>query len=441
MEMQTLDLFPATARIDEAGRLWLGGCPARHLAEEFGTPLYVYDEATLIARCREAHQALAAYRGPARVAYASKAFLCVGLAQLLAREGMSLDVVSGGELAVARAAGFPSRRVHLHGNNKSRAELEAALEWGIGTIVVDGWQELALLRELTAGRSTRQRVWLRVAPGIDAHTHAHRKTGLLDSKFGFTLENGEALAALREALAVPGLAVAGLHAHIGSLVFEPEPFAAAAAALLDLAASAGYVPEEISPGGGWGVATGPGEEDVPLATFGRAVARAVEERCARHGLPLPALTIELGRAIAAPAGVALYRVGSRKEVPGVRTYVALDGGMGDNIRPALYGARYTALAADRASAPAEETVTLAGRFCESGDIIARDVPLPRLQAGDLVAVPRAGAYCLPMASNYNLVPRPAVVLVSDGHARLLQRRETAGDLLARDVPLDTPGQH
>ena len=434
--MQTLSLFPITARIDDTGRLWLGGCLARDLVEQFGTPLYVFDEATLVARCREAREALAAYPGPARVAYASKAFLCIGLAQLLAREGLGLDVVSGGELAVARAAAFPRERVHLHGNNKSRAELQAALDWGIGTIVVDGWQELALLQELTAGRPIRQRIWLRVAPGIDVHTHAHRKTGLLDSKFGFTLETGEALAALREAQAVPGLKVVGLHAHIGSLVFEAEPFAAAATALLDLAAAAGFVPEEISPGGGWGVATGPGEDDVPLAAFGHAVASAVQERCARHGLPLPALTVELGRAIAAPAGVALYRVGGRKEIPGVRTYLALDGGMGDNIRPALYGACYTAVAADRASAPAEETVTLAGRFCESGDVVARDVPLPRLAPGDLVAVPRAGAYCLPMASNYNLVPRPAVVLVADGHARLLQRRETTEDLLARDLPLD-----
>lgn len=438
--MRTLDLFPITTRIDGAGRLWLGGCLAHDLAEQFGTPLYVYDEATLIARCREAREALATYPGPARVAYASKAFLCVGLAQLLAREGLALDVVSGGELAVARAAGFPRERVHLHGNNKSRAELQAALEWGIGTIVVDGWQELALLRKLAAVREGRQRIWLRVAPGIDVHTHAHRKTGLLDSKFGFTLENGEALAALHAALAAPGLALVGLHAHIGSLVFEPEPFAAAAAALLDLAATAGFAPEEISPGGGWGVATGPGEEDVPLASFGRAVAGAVQERCAHHGLPLPALTVELGRAIVAPAGVALYRVGGRKEIPGVRTYLALDGGMGDNIRPALYSAHYAALAADHASAPAEETVTLAGRFCESGDIIARDVALPRLQPGDLVAVPRAGAYCLPMASNYNLVPRPAVVLVAGGRAHLLQRRETVEDLLARDLPLEPPTQ-
>ena len=430
-----LDLFPITARVDASGRLWLGGCLAGDLAREFGTPLYVYDAETLLARIREARSALEGYPGPHRLAYAGKAFLCLGLAQILRREGLDLDVTSAGEMAVARAAGFPPQRVHLHGNSKSAAELSEALGWGIGTIVVDNLHELELLGRLTAGQPARQRVWLRVAPGIDVHTHPHRKTGLLDSKFGFTLETGAAADALRQALAMAGLQVVGLHAHIGSQVFQPEPFARATALLLDLAASVGFAPQELSPGGGWGAATSPEEADLPLAAFGEAIARAAVERCARHRLPLPTLVIELGRAIVGPAGVALYRVRSRKDIPGVRTYLSLDGGMGDNIRPALYGARYTALAADRAAAPPEEIVTLAGRFCESGDIIARDVPLPRLQAEDLIAVPRAGAYCLAMSSNYNLVPRPAVVIVRDGKAVLLQRRETAADLLARDLPL------
>ncbi len=376
--MAPLDLFPEGTWVGADGRLWLGGCLAHELAAAYGTPLYVFDEATLAARCREVRAAFASYPGEARVAYASKAFLCLGLAQLMAREGLGLDVVSAGELALARAAGFPPERIHLHGNNKS--------------------------------------------------------------KFGFTLPSGEAAAALRRALATPGLEVTGLHAHIGSQVFEPEPFARTAEALLDLAAEVGFVPRQISTGGGWGVATGPGEEDVALRAFGEAIAQAVSERCARDGRPLPALAVELGRAIVAPAGVALYTAGARKEIPGVRTYVAVDGGMGDNIRPALYGARYTALAAGAALDPAVETVTLAGRYCESGDVIACDVPLPRLQPGDLVAVPRAGACCLPMASNYNLVPRPAVVLVGDGRARLLQRRETVQDLLARDLPLDDPAR-
>ncbi|MDI7275492.1 MAG: diaminopimelate decarboxylase [Anaerolineae bacterium] len=434
---ESLRLFPSTAQVDAHGRLWLGGCLARDLAEQFGTPLYVYDAEMLLARCAEARSALERYPGRRRLAYASKAYLCLGLAQLFAHQGLDLDVTSAGEIAVAQAAGYPPERVHLHGNNKSERELAMALDWGIGTIVVDGFHELEMLGRLTAGRASPQKVWLRVAPGIDVHTHPHRKTGLLDSKFGFTLETGEAAAALRLAQGMAGLKVVGLHAHLGSQVFEPEPFARAAASLLDLAADERFIPLELSPGGGWGVATGPGEADLPLASFAEAIASAAVERCARHRLPLPTLVVELGRAIVAPAGVALYRVGARKEVPGVRTYLALDGGMGDNVRPALYGARYAALAAEAAASPPEEVVTLAGRFCESGDVIARDVPLPRLRPGDLVAVPRAGAYCLAMASNYNLVPRPAVVLVRGGKACLLQRRETAADLLARDLPLDT----
>ncbi len=433
-EPTSLRLCPITTRLDEQGRLWLGGCLARDLAAEFGTPLYVLDEATLTARCREAQEAFAGYEGGVRVAYAAKAFLCVGLAQLLARQGMGLDVVSAGEMAVARAAGFPPGWVHLHGNNKSPAELAAALDWGLGRVVVDGWHELQSLRQLAAERPGRQRVWLRVAPGIDVHTHNHRKTGLLDSKFGFTVATGEAAEALRQALAAPELEVVGLHAHVGSQVFEPEPFARTAEVLLDLAAEAGYVPQEISPGGGWGSATDPAQADLPLRTYGEAISAAVRERCRRHGLPLPRIAVELGRAIIGPAGVALYTVGGRKEIPGVRTCVALDGGMGDNIRPALYGARYAALTADGQDRPLE-MVTLVGRYCESGDVLVRDVRLPGPRAGDLVAIPRAGAYALPMASNYNLVPRPAVVLVGNGRARLLQRRETVEDLLRRDVPL------
>lgn len=433
--MEPFGLFPMTARIDDQGHLWIGGCRLADLADQCGTPLYVFDEATLRARCREAHAAVSVYPGEARVAYASKAFLCLGLAQLLESEGLGLDVVSGGELACARMAGFPRDRVHLHGNNKSREELQAALEWGIGTIVIDGFLELEMLRGLTAGRATPQRVWLRVAPGIDVHTHAHRKTGLLDSKFGFTLETGEAAEALRQALATPGLNVVGLHAHIGSQVYEPEPFARAIVALLDLAAEQRFVPGDLSPGGGWGCATDPDEPEVPIASFAVAVCAAIVERCAHHRMSLPTLTVELGRCIAAPAGVAVYTVGRRKEIPGVRTYLTVDGGMGDNIRPALYGANYTAVAVDAAAAPASEMVTLAGRFCESGDVIARDVPLPHLAPGSRIAVPRVGAYCLPLASNYNLVPRPAVIIVNDGHARLLQRRETTEDLLSRDVPL------
>jgi len=438
--MKKLDLFPMGARVDKEGQLWLGGCPASSLAGEFGTPLYVFDEATLRGRCREYRRALARhYPGQGHVAYASKAVLNLALAQLFAQEGLSLDVVSGGELYVARQAGFPAERIHFHGNNKTPTELAAALEAGVGRLVVDNFYELETLERLAAERRVRVPVWLRLSPNVDVHTHEYRKTGLLDSKFGFPLGTGQAQRALTQAAGSPHLELVGLHAHIGSQIFDTEPYAETVAALLDFAASmatrAGFALREFSPGGGWAV---PYDETDVAATVDQnvqALCAAVVQSCRRHQLALPTLVIEPGRSIVAPAAVALYRVGARKEIPGVRTYVSVDGGMADNIRPALYGARYTALAANKASQPAQETVTVAGRFCESGDVLMRDIPLPRLEPGDLLAVPAVGAYCLPMASNYNLVPRPAVVLVRDGQARLIQRRETLGDLTARDLPL------
>jgi diaminopimelate decarboxylase len=438
--MKTLSLFPMSTRFDENGELWLGGCSASSLAQEFGTPLYVFDEATLRARCREYGQALAQhYPGPAQVAYASKAYLNLALAQLFAQEDLSLDVVSGGELYVARRAGFPAVRIHFHGNNKTPAELAMALDEGVGRIVVDNFHELDVLEQLAAERRVCVPVWLRLSPGIDVHTHVYRKTGLLDSKFGFPLETDAAEHAVARAVASPHLQLVGLHAHIGSQIFDLKPFAETVALLVDFAAAMraryGFALRELSSGGGWGV---PHHEAAPLAPverYVRAVCQAVIDGCRRHELALPTLVIEPGRSIVAPAGVALYRVGARKEIPGVRIYVSVDGGMADNIRPALYGARYTALVANKAHLPAEETVTVAGRFCESGDVLIRDIALSRLAAGDLLAVPMVGAYCLPLASNYNLVPRPAVVLVRDGQAALIQRRETFQDLTARDLPL------
>ncbi len=435
-----LELFPAGTCFDETGELCLGGCSASSLAQEFGTPLYVFDEVTLRARCREYRQSLGQhYPGPAQVAYASKAYLNLALAQLFAQEGLNLDVVSGGELYVARQAGFPAERIHFHGNNKTPAELTMALDEGVGRIVVDNFHELDALERLAAERRVRVSLWLRLSPGIDVHTHVYRKTGLLDSKFGFPLETDAAEGAVGRAMASPHLELVGLHAHIGSQIFDLEPFTTAVALLVDFAASMrarhGFELRELSPGGGWGVTHHEADPPAPAARYVQAVCQAVVDSCRRHGLALPTLVIEPGRSIVAPAGVALYRVGARKEIPGVRIYVSVDGGMADNIRPALYGARYTAMVANRANLPAEETITVAGRFCESGDVLIRDVALPRLEAGDLLAVPMVGAYCLPLASNYNLVPRPAVVLVRNGQAGLIQRRETFQDLTARDLPL------
>ncbi len=370
------------------------------------------------------------------MAYAGKAHLCLALARLLAEEQLGLDVVSGGELYLARQAGFLLASVHFHGNNKSAAELEMALDWGVGRIVVDNAHELGLLERLAGERGQRVPVWLRLSPDIDLHTHVYRKTGLADSKFGFPLASDDAERAVQAALSSPHLELVGLHTHLGSQAFETEPFAAAAEALLTFAVEMGrkygFRLQELSPGGGWGVPYHESDPLTPLEDYVRAVAQAVAERCARHGLPLPCLVLEPGRSIVGPAGVALYTVGARKTIPGVRTYVSVDGGMADNVRPALYGVRYTALAATRAHRPAEEVVTVVGKFCESGDWLIRDIPLPKLEPGEFLAVPVAGAYHLPMASNYNLAPRPAVVWVKDGHARLVQRRETYEDLVARD---------
>jgi diaminopimelate decarboxylase len=444
MGTERLVLFPPGSRLDEEGELWLGGCSVLSLAQEFGTPLYVFDEATLRARCRGYRQALAQhYPGTSQVAYASKAYLNLALAQLFAQEGLSLDVVSGGELYVARQAGFPAECIHFHGNNKSPAELAMALDEGVGRVVVDNSHELDALEQLAAERRVRVPIWLRLSPGIDAHTHVYRKTGLIDSKFGFPLETDAAESAVARAVASPHLQLVGLHAHIGSQIFDLKPFAETVALLVGFAAAMrarhGFELHELSPGGGWGVPHHEADPPAPVERYVQTMCRAVIDSCRRHGLALPTLVIEPGRSIVAPAGVALYRVGARKEIPGVRTYVSVDGGMADNIRPALYRARYTALVANKAHLPAEETVTVAGRFCESGDVLIRDIALPRLVPGDLLAVPMAGAYCLPLASNYNLVPRPAVVLVRSGQATLIRRRETFQDLTARDLPMSNVG--
>lgn len=439
-------LWPIGARMDEDEELWLGGCAASELAERFGTPLYVFDEATLRQRS-QAYQAALKRRYPAsaQTAYAAKAYLCLALAQLFAEEGLDIDVVSAGELHVALRGGFPAARVHFHGNNRSAGELAQALEAGVGRIAVDNFHELELLAALTASRgSNRLPIWLRLAPGVQAHTHAHIQTGQVDTKFGFTIAGGDAERALLRAMSAPGIEVVGVHAHIGSQIYQAETLATAASRLIEFAAQMrsrhGFILAELSPGGGWGVPMVEGDPAAPIESFVATLAQAVVAACRAAGLELPHLALEPGRSLVAQAAVALYRVGARKEIPGVRTYVSVDGGMADNIRPALYEAKYTARrVVNRKSQIAErksdhERVTIAGRFCESGDILIRDIVLPRLEPGDLLAIPMAGAYTLAMASNYNLAPRPAVVLVRDGQPRLMQRRETLEDLLARDLP-------
>jgi diaminopimelate decarboxylase len=431
-------LWPDTAEV-RRGRLWVGGCDVTVLAADHGTPLYVFDEATLRGTMRAYRAAFARHLpGGHRVHYASKALLNTAIAQIVAQEGLGLDVVSGAELLVARRAGLPMAHVHLHGNAKTDAELGRAVAWGVGAIVVDSRDELDRLAALSAGLERPQGVLLRIAPNIDAHTHAHIATGGAGSKFGLPLAAVDAAA--ERVLDAPGLRLLGLHAHIGSQLFELDQLRATVGLLADYAArlrSRYDLPiAELSPGGGLGVPYTADQPSPDVEGYARALAEALDTACGDHGLPRPLLTVEPGRSIVARAGVALYRVVGRKlGADGATQYLHVDGGMADNIRPSLYGARYTALIAGRADAPPGPPVAVAGRYCESGDVLLRDAPLPPAAPGDVLAVAAAGAYTLSMASTYNLVPRPAVVLVRDGATRLIQRRETEDDLLARDVAL------
>jgi diaminopimelate decarboxylase len=435
------EILPLTAAVNEAGHLALGGCDAVELAREFGTPLYVFDEETLRERCREFQSQFRDRYPDTVVAYAAKAYLGRALAAIVAEEGMSLDVVSGGEVAIAASVGFPPERIYFHGNNKLESELREALAYGVGRVVIDNFHEMHLLNGLAQAAGVRQPVLLRLSPGVDPHTHAHTTTGTLDSKFGIPLPTGQAEAALRQALEMPGLEVKGLHAHLGSPVFELEPYREAVDLLLRFAAEAakkhGLKLEEFSPGGGFAVQYVEDKPPPSVADYAEAVTAAVTEGCRGHGLPLPQLIIEPGRAIVARAAVALYTVGASKDVPGLRRFVSVDGGMADNIRPPLYGSQYSALVANKPLETRRETVTIAGRYCESGDILMRDAELAPLAAGDILAMAAAGAYALPMASNYNASLRPAIIIVRDGEAKLVRHRESYEDLLRAEVwPLE-----
>ena len=401
------------------GRLSIGGCDLIDLAAAYGTPLFVYDEQHLRSRCREA---VAAFGSD--VAYAAKAFLCVAMARLAHSEGMKIDVSTGGELHVALAAGVPADRLVLHGNNKTLSELRQAVEAGVGRIVVDSFDELDRLDALHAETGARPKVLLRFTPGVEAHTHAYLVTGADDSKFGFTVSTGDAAAAMQRARASASVEVVGVHSHIGSQVFDVSSFAKAAAVIAQAAAP--YEVAEISVGGGLGVPYTSAESAPTISEWGAAVHDAF-----RRAGATARVAAEPGRAVSATAAVMLYTVGTIKRISGVRTYVAVDGGISDNPRPVLYGSGYEAFLPRAVDASRELTATIAGKHCESGDLLIRDASVPAdVAVGDILAVPVAGAYGHSMASNYNKVPRPAVVFVSDGEARLVVRRETYDDLLA-----------
>lgn len=423
-----------TMTINAAGHLVIGGCDTVELAREFGTPLLVIDEACLRERCRAFKEAFAG----GEVLYAGKALLLQAICRIVAEEGLGLDVVSGGELYTALAAGFPPERLYFHGNNKTEEELEQALAAGVGRIVVDNFRELKLLSGLARNNNDyRVPILLRLTPGIEAHTHEYIKTGQIDSKFGFTLANGQAEEAVALATSLPALELVGLHCHIGSQIFSVEPYAEAAAIMMDFAAKVyrqtGVAIRELDLGGGFGIYYADGDDPLPPANYARVIQEVVADKAATLGIPLPRILVEPGRAIVGPAGTTLYTVGSIKDIPGVRKYVAVDGGMADNIRPALYQARYEALLANKADRPPVEKVSITGKCCESGDMLIWDIMLPEVVPGDILAVSCTGAYCYPMASNYNRLPRPAVVLVCNGDAELISRRETYADLLRLEV--------
>ncbi|MBU2609056.1 MAG: diaminopimelate decarboxylase [Chloroflexi bacterium] len=430
-----LSLFPLTAEVSDRGHLVVGGCDTVDLATEFGTPLYVFDDFTLRHKCREFVAEFGQRYTGTGVVYAGKAFINRAIALLLEEEGLGLDAVSAGEMAIAHSAGFPFDRVYFHGNNKAANEVKLALQWQVGRIVVDNLPELKLVGDLAKECGANPDILLRLTPGIDPHTHQYIATGIIDSKFGFSLSRAEEAVAL--AMSMPEVNLAGLHFHLGSLIHEVEPYLEAIEATLNFAAEMNrkhaFELTELDIGGGFAVQYTLDSPAPPISTYAEAITARVTYKCQELGMALPHLVIEPGRAIVGQAGVALYTVGVVKDIPGVRCYVSVDGGMADNIRPALYGSEYEAVVATKMREKATDTVTIAGRFCESGDILIRDIALPSINAGDIIAIPDCGAYCLPMASNYNAFLRPAIVLVREGEARLIRRRETFDDLTRCDL--------
>ncbi len=439
--------WPETARRTNVGVLEIGGVAVTTLAREFGTPLYIFDEDTLRHRARQIRDTFAGAYERSKVVFAGKAYLSPALMRILVAEGLGLDVVSGGEIYAGQLAGVDPEEMIFHGNNKSERELAEALEAGVGIIALDNDLEIELLDDLAEAMNRKPRVVLRLNPGVDPHTHGKMRTGAVDSKFGVPVWDGQAIRAAERICMSERLQLVGYHAHVGSQIFDPTLVEQTIETMMRFAAHvrevAGITPEVLIPGGGLGVADDASGEDVEVGLWAEAAARAMRRGNEQYGFPEPFLIIEPGRAVIGPAGVALYEVGARKTIPGVRTYVSVDGGMADNIRPALYGARYSATLANRdGEGSPVETVTIAGKYCEAGDVLIESAALPVLESGDLLAVPMSGAYCLAMASNYNLAPRPAAVLVHDGTVRAIRKRETYDDVLRSEVvdpPVEMPG--
>jgi len=430
-----IKLFPLTAKVSNKGHLVIGGCDSIELAAEFGTPLYVFDEFTLRRKIAEFKTEFGQRYADTTILYSCKAFINKVLLLLIMEEGLGLDVVSGGEIGIVRSVGFPMARVTFPGNNKSTEELILALESGIGRIVVDNFHELKMLGEIAKERGDKTDILLRLSPGVEPHTHRYIITGNLDSKFGIPMVHGEK--ALTTAMAMPELNLMGLHFHIGSQIAEFEPYQQAIDIILGFAAEMkrkhGFELKELSIGGGFAVQYTLDSPVPPISAYAEAITSSFINGCQKFELARPRLIIEPGRSMVAQAGVTLYTVGVVKDIPGVRCYVSVDGGMADNIRPALYQARLEAVMANRIKDRAAGKFTIAGRFCESGDILIWDIDLPQPEAGDILAVADCGAYSIPQSTNYNASFRPAIIVVKEGRARLIRRRETLEDLLKCDL--------
>ena len=424
--------------INEKGHLTIGGCDTIELAKQYGTPLYVLDENTIRNTCRSYVKSFKNYYdGNGMPLYASKALSCKEICRIINQENLGLDVVSGGEIYTALQADYPMEKVHFHGNNKTPDEIRFALDSKIGKFVVDNLYELNLLNDIASEKNVVANISFRIKPGVDAHTHDFIRTGQIDSKFGFALETGEAFNAVKEAIKLDNVKLTELHCHIGSQIFDIDPFVAAAEIMIDFIAKIknelGVVISELNLGGGFGIKYTDKDEPVPYENYMEKVSVAVKSKCKEYGIAIPYIYIEPGRSIVGEAGITLYTAGGKKEIPDIRTYVSIDGGMTDNIRYALYQSEYTVVNASKANKAPDEEVTIAGKCCESGDLIQENIKVANLEVGDIVAVLSTGAYNYSMSSNYNRIPRPAMVMVNNGESRLIIKRESYEDIVKNDL--------
>jgi diaminopimelate decarboxylase len=426
-----------TSTINARGHLEIGGVDATELVQTYGTPLYVMDEGLIRQRAREFIEAFRESGFTFQVAYASKAFCVMAMCKLAEEEGLSLDVVSDGELHTALKAGFPVERIHFHGNNKTPFEIEMGIDAGIGCFVVDNFTELHLLNAIAGEKNKVVKILFRVTPGVEAHTHEYISTGQTDSKFGFDIGNGQARQVIEAAKELEHVEILGIHSHIGSQIFEVEGFQMAAARVglfsAEIRQDLGITFSVINLGGGFGIRYKEGDTPLSMGVYVKAITDAIRIEFKKVDYPLPEIWIEPGRSMVGDAGTTLYTIGSHKNIPGVRKYVAVDGGMTDNPRPALYESVYEAVLANRANAPAEEVVSIAGKACESGDMLIWDLKLPKSEPGDILAVSCTGAYNYAMASNYNRIRRPAVVFVQNGSADLVVKRESHENIVENDL--------